>query len=268
MDAFQILDHQHAEDFAVRVERPDVSLLVIFLLREAPVANGAVRAVAALAEGLMQLVALQRGVAAARHGVVGLFSGADVGPHDAVGAKIQRLFGEMLVHFRAIGRNAHDGRHRRRKRTALHYLVAVQQVLQRVADVRAVPHVVFSLEHDAVVLRALNGDGRFGRCRRKCCEGGLTRFEGADHAIQSVSHGFLFCQAFVPVAAKARDGIGVGFLKAPRIASFVRGALVYSEGDQIRPRFLSSGSRREYTLRAFISKIFFLSSALTARPSM
>src|ERR1044072_760304 len=47
LDAAHVLDLQDTEDLAVRIERPRVSLLVILLLGEPPVAHRAARAVTA-----------------------------------------------------------------------------------------------------------------------------------------------------------------------------------------------------------------------------
>ena len=54
LDAAGVFDLQDAENLALRIERPDVGLLIILLLAEAPVARRRGRAVAADAGGLVE----------------------------------------------------------------------------------------------------------------------------------------------------------------------------------------------------------------------
>ena len=111
-------------------------------------------------------------------------------PDDAIGAQIERLLGEMLVHFRAIGGNAHNRRHARGDRARAGDFAAVHHVLQRVAHVGAVPDVVLRLEHDAVVFRAMQRNRGVGGGGREGRERGLAGFERADDVIEAgdISH--------------------------------------------------------------------------------
>ena len=113
LDAAHVLDLQDREDLAVRIERPHVGLRVILLLRQAPVAHRAVRAVAADAGRLVVLRGLEPRIAARRDRVVGLLDGRDVRKHDAVAAEIERLLRLPLRLLDAVHRHAHHRRHGR-----------------------------------------------------------------------------------------------------------------------------------------------------------
>ena len=174
------------EDLALRVERPDVGLLVVFLLAEAPVARRGGRAVAADAGGLVARRGLEPRIAAGADRVGGLLDRRDVREHDAVAAHVERLLGLPLRHLDAVDRDADHRRHGRRERAGLGDLRAVEHVLQAVAQQPAVPGIVLHLEHAAVEFRrSLSAIARIDFGGREAGQRMLARFERADDAVQT-----------------------------------------------------------------------------------
>ena len=117
--------------------------------------------------------------------VVGLFDGADVRPHDAVTAKVERLLGEELILLHAVGGNARGGSDLRCHGADVGDLAPVEQVLQAVAQRPDVPAAVFPLEHHAVIARLLQLHREFDFGGRKQRERVLTEFQRADDAVQA-----------------------------------------------------------------------------------
>src|SRR5947208_11814759 len=87
-DPLGALDHQAAEQLALRVQGPHVGPGVVLLLGDAPVGDGALGGIATAAEGLAPRAALDPGIAHGGHGVIRLLDRIDVGPDDAVHANI------------------------------------------------------------------------------------------------------------------------------------------------------------------------------------
>src|SRR5580704_10929847 len=113
LDAAGIFDLQDAEDFALRIERPYVGLLIIFLLAQAPVARRRGRAVAADAGRLVEACALEPRIAAGADRIGGFLHGRNMRKHDAVAAHVEGLLGLPLRHFDAVHRDADHRRHAR-----------------------------------------------------------------------------------------------------------------------------------------------------------
>jgi len=154
VDGSHVLAHHHHQDLAVRIERPDVGTVVVLLLCEPPVARGRAWSVTTDALRLVAFRALRTGIPAGRYGVVRLFHGAHVRPQDAVDPGVQHLLRVPLAALATVRRDADERRDRRRDRPTRRYLAAVQEVLQRVAQVPVVVRVVLHFEHDAVVARS------------------------------------------------------------------------------------------------------------------
>ena len=149
LDAARVLDLQDAENLALRIERPDVGLLVIFLLGEAPVARRRGRAVAADAGRLVKRRVLEPRIAAGADRIGRFLDRRNVREHDAVAAHVERLLGLPLRHLDAVDGDAGHRRHARHDRARFGDLRAVEHVLQAVAQQPAVPRLMLHLEHDS-----------------------------------------------------------------------------------------------------------------------
>ncbi len=169
----------------LRVERPDVGAVVVLLLRQPPVAGGIPGRVPALPRGLVTRGAGRPGVAAGRNGVARLLDRAHVRPQDPVHAAVEHLLGDPLVHFAPVGWYAHHGRDRRRQGSRFHYLPAVEQVLQTVAQRPDVVRAVLHFDHDTVVAFGRNELTVGGLRRREAHENVLALLEHFDDSVQS-----------------------------------------------------------------------------------
>src|SRR3984885_7644153 len=152
-DAARVFDLQDAENLALRIERPDVGLLVILLLGQAPIARRRSGTVAADTGRLEMRRALEPRIAAGARPVWGVLNRGNVWEHDTVAAHVERLLGLPLRHFDAVHRYARQRRHRRCHRAGFGDLGAVEHVLQAIAQQPAVPGLVLHLEDAAVELR-------------------------------------------------------------------------------------------------------------------
>jgi len=112
-DRPHLLAHDRDQHLALRVQRPDIGALVIFLLRQPPIARRGGGSVAALAGGLVIGRRARARIAAGGYCVQRLLDRADMRPDDAVDAMVEHLLGNPLAGLAAIGRNAHERRHRR-----------------------------------------------------------------------------------------------------------------------------------------------------------
>src|SRR6185503_711957 len=163
----------------------DISLLVVLLRRDTPIASGMYGLVSAHPLRLVRGRAFGAGVSTRRDGVVRLFNGADVRPDHTVGADVEHLFREPLIHLTAVRRNADDRRHRRRNRSALDNLLSIEQVLEAVTQRFDVVGVVLRFEDDAVVLRGGELDRAFDGWRREGSDWRLPLLEKGDHGIEA-----------------------------------------------------------------------------------
>src|SRR5262252_8661501 len=152
-DRAHLLAHDRDQDLALRVERPDIGTGVVFLLGQSPITRRGGRGVAALPRRLEIRRRARAWIAAGGDCVARFLDRADMRPDNAVDALVQYLLGNPLAGLAAIGWDAHKGRHRRRQRARLHYLAAVQHVLQAIAQCANVVRPVLHFEHDAVVRR-------------------------------------------------------------------------------------------------------------------
>src|SRR5262245_41040611 len=78
-DPLGALDHQAAEQLALRVQGPHIGPGVILLLGNTPVGDSALGGIAPAAERLAQWASLDPGIAHSSHGVIRLFDCIDVG---------------------------------------------------------------------------------------------------------------------------------------------------------------------------------------------
>ena len=96
LDAGDIFHLQDDENFALRIERPHVGAVVVFLLRQTPVAHRAVRAVAAQTGRMIVGPVLHARIAAGGDGAVGFINARNMRPHHAIGAGVEHLLGRPL----------------------------------------------------------------------------------------------------------------------------------------------------------------------------
>ena len=185
LDPLGVLHHQDHEDFAFGIERPHVGALVVFLLRDAPIAHCRARAVAADALRLVQRFVLQARIAAGGDRVVGLLHRGDVRPDDAIAAEVECLLGLELRLLGAVRGDAHDRSDRRRHRAGARDLPAVEHVLQAVAQRPDVPRIVLHLVDDAVVFGGRHRDRGLGFRLAEAGERRLARLQRFDHSIKT-----------------------------------------------------------------------------------
>src|ERR1700733_13449619 len=91
--AARVFDLQHAEYLALRVERPDVGLLVIFLLSEAPITRRRGRTVAADAGGVKERGIAQARITAGAHRIGGFLAPRKLRKNKAAASHVERLPG-------------------------------------------------------------------------------------------------------------------------------------------------------------------------------
>ena len=183
--AARVFDLEDAENLPLRIERPHVGLLVIFLLGEAPITRRRGRTVAADAGGMKERRVAEPRIAAGADRIGRLFDRRDVWKHHAVTAEIERLLGLPLRHLDAVDRHARHRRHARSYRRRFGDLRAVEHVLQAIAQQPSVPRLMLHLEDAAVEFRRADRHRAVDLRGREAGQRMLAGFERADDAVQS-----------------------------------------------------------------------------------
>ena len=151
-DASGFLDNAHQQQVAVGVDGPDVGGVIVFGWRQAPVAGGDAIPPAALAGRLKVGGAGDLGIARRPHRRLRALHRVQVRQNQAVHAGVQSLLDDPLVLLAGVGRDADDRRRVGLQAAGGGDALAVEQELERGAQVVERQPLVFHLNHQQVVI--------------------------------------------------------------------------------------------------------------------